>query len=162
MTADKNACIYIEIPEGRAHAGDHMAAPPSLLPWPRRALRGRGTGTFSLRPRRPSLERHIPGENSRASFSRGTERRGRNGNWETPSQQDIKSASCGDHVSGARLVRGRMKDVSLEPLLLITRSALVRNLLLSDSRGANHLFPAASHSRRARPGRARRRSRTPC
>lgn len=38
-----------------------------------------------------------------------------------------------------------MKDVSLEPLLLITRSALVRNLLLSDSRGANHLFPAASH-----------------
>lgn len=39
-----------------------------------------------------------------------------------------------------------MKGAS-SPLLLITHSALVGNLLLSDSRGANHVFPAASHSR---------------
>lgn len=100
-----------------------------LLPWPRRALRGRGTGTVSLRPRRPSLERDA-GWNSRASFSRGFERRGRNGDSVTPSQR-FYGASCDDHVSPPHVRSGgRIKDVSLEPLLLITRSALVRNLLL--------------------------------
>lgn len=51
-----------------------VPAPPfPLLPRPRRALRGRETGRFSLHPRRPSLERdtlgEIPGHLSPAALS---------------------------------------------------------------------------------------------